>query len=188
MLKSRTWLGALSLVVLLGSPLWLTAQEAPKFPTPDKEHAWLKQFVGEWESETEIPAGPGQAAMKCRGSVRSRMLGGFWVVSESQAEIPGATMNAVQTIGYDAKKKKFVGTWVDSMMPYLWQYEGSVDASGKTLTLEAEGPNFLAEGQTTKFRDAYEFKSADHIVATSYMLSAEGNWIQFMTGNLRRKK
>jgi hypothetical protein len=48
-------------------------------------------------------------------------------------------MTAVWTVGYDPQKKKYVGTWVDSVTPYLWTYEGSLDASGRILTLETEG-------------------------------------------------
>ena len=165
----------------------VSAQEFPKLPGPVKEHEWLHQFVGEWESDMESAMGPGQPAMKCKGTMNSRMLGGFWVISESKADMMGQTMNGIQTIGYDPAKKKYVGTWVDNMMNLMWQYEGSVDSTGKILTLEAEGPNFMAEGKTTKFRDAYEFKSKDHIVATSSML-ADGKWMTFMNGNIRRKK
>jgi len=173
------------------------AQETPEFPKPQKEHDWLRQFVGEWESESEASFGPDQPKMKCQGTMSSRMLGGFWVVSESKgswgvsdskADTPGTAMNAVQTIGYDEKSKKYVGTWVDSMVNHMWKYTGAVDDTGKILTLEAEGPNFLAAGKTTKFRDAYEFKSKDQIIATSSMLGEDGKWVTFMNGNIRRKK
>jgi hypothetical protein len=174
-------------IIAIANSSNLSAQELPKFPGPVKEHEFLHQFVGEWESEMESEMGPGQPAMKCKGTMTSRMLGGFWVISESKTDMMGQTMNGIQTIGYDPAKKKYVGTWVDSMLNLMWQYEGSVDSTGKTLTLEAEGPNFMAEGKTTKFRDAYEFKSKDHIVATSSML-ADGKWITFMNGNIRRKK
>lgn len=97
-------------------------------------------------------------------------------------------MRGIQTIGYDATKKKYVGTWVDSMMNYLWLYEGNVDETGNKLTLEAEGPNFMADGKLTRFRDAYEFKSPDHIIVSSSMLSEDGKWITFMTGESSRKK
>jgi hypothetical protein len=174
--------------VCLGAVSQLPAQELPAFPKPQKEHEWLQKFVGEWESESEASMGPDQPAMKCKGTMSSRMLGGFWVVSEVKADMPGVQVNAIQTIGYDEKSKKYVGTWVDSMMNYMWKYEGTVEGNGTKLILEAEGPNFTQPGKTSKFRDAYEFKSKDHIVATSSMLGDDGKWVTFMTGNMRRKK
>ena len=181
-------IAALGLLPALFAVSLVVAQEPPKLPPPQKEHEWLKQFVGEWESESEGSAGPGQPPIKCKGSMSSRMLGGFWVVSESKADVLGTQMNAIQTIGYHPQSKKYVGTWVDSMLNHLWKYEGTVDAAGKILTLEAEGPNFMLEGKLTKFRDIYEFKSKDHIVATSSMLGEDGKWVTFMTGNVKRKK
>lgn len=164
------------------------AADPPQMPTPTKEHEWLKQFVGEWESKTEASMGPGLPPVQCQGQMRSRMLGGFWLVSESEADWMGDKITAVQTIGYDPKTKQYVGTWVDSATDYLWRYTGSVDETGKVLTLEAEGPNFLEPGKTGKFRDAYEIKSADHIVATSSLLGPDGKWIVFMTGQVTRMK
>lgn len=167
---------------------FVAAQDPLQLPAPQKEHEWLQKFVGEWESDSEANVDPGQPALKCKGTMAARMLGGFWLVSESKTEMAGTEVNAVQTIGYDPKAKKYVGTWVDSMINYMWKYEGTVDPSGKTLTLEAEGPNFMKDGKTAKFRDAYEFKSKDHIVVTSSMQGDDGKWTVFMTGNARRKK
>lgn len=172
-----------SLSVLASSAIF--AQEPAK---PEKEHEWLKQFVGEWDSEAEGTAGPGQPAIKCKGTTSSKMLGGLWVVSESKADVMGTQIHSVQTIGYDPKTKKYTGTWVDSMLNHMWKYEGTVDSTGKIITLEAEGPSFTEEGKTGKYRDAYEFKSKDHIVATSSMLGEDGKWVTFMTGNMKRKK
>ena len=165
----------------------LFAQE-PEFPAPVKEHQWLQQFVGEWETHSEATMGPDQQPLKCEGSMTTRMLGGFWVINEIKGDMAGTTMSGLQTIGYDPDRKKYVGTWVDSMMNYLWKYEGTVDKSGKKITLEAEGPNFMAAGKLTKFRDAYEFKSADQIISTSSMQTEDGQWITFMTGTMQRKK
>jgi hypothetical protein len=58
----------------------------------------------------------------------------------------------------------------------MWKYEGEVDKSGKTLTLEAEGPNFTVPGSMTKFQDIYEFKSENEIIMTSRMLGKDGKW------------
>ena len=161
---------------------------AQEFPKPQAEHEWLKQFVGEWETEALAPAAPGQPEMKCQGTIKSRMLGEFWVVNESKAEMPGVSVTAVQTIGYDPEKKVYIGTWVDSMMNHLWKYEGSVDETGKILTLAAEGPNCMADGKLAKFRDSYEFKSKDEIAVSSQMQGEDGKWITFMTGSAKRVK
>ena len=185
-MKKAFVLGGMSLALVLAS--MLSAQEPPEMPKPVKEHEWLNQFVGEWESETEGQAGPDGPAMHCKGTMKNRMLGGFWVVSEVTNVMDGQEMTAVQTIGYDTEKKKYVGTWIDSMFNHMWKYEGWVDESGKKLVLEAEGPNMMAPGQTAKYRDSYEFKSPDHIVVTSEMQGEDGKWTTFMTGNAKKKK
>jgi hypothetical protein len=163
------------------------AQEPPMAePTP--EHEWLEQFVGEWDTTNTAYGPEGDEIMKCEGSYDARMLGSFWLVSDATGDMAGTTIKAVQTIGYDPKAKQYIGTWIDSVSDHMWRYEGSVDEAGKKLTLEAEGPNFMADGTTTKFRDAYEFKSKDHIVATSSMLTEDGEWVEFMRGEMRRAK
>jgi hypothetical protein len=164
------------------------AQQPPQFPQPTKEHELLKKFVGEWESTAEAVAGPNMPAMTCKGRSTGKMLGGFWVVIEGETDMMGMKVKALQTIGYDPEKKKYVGTWVDSMVNHKWDYDGTVDADGKKLTFLAEGPNFMADGKMTKFRDTYEFKSPDHIEVTSSMLAEDGKWVRFMTGQIKRKK
>lgn len=166
----------------------VTAQQTPEFPGPEKEHQWLQKFVGEWATTSKATMGPDQPPMECTGTIKSRMMGGFWVVNEIKISFQGDPMLALQTIGYDAAKKKYVGTWVDSATNHMWLYEGTIDESGKKLTLEAEGPNFMSEGKLTKFRDAYEFKTPNHIIVTSSMLGNDGQWITFLTGDAKRIK
>ncbi len=158
---------------------------------PQKEHRWLQKLVGEWIYEHDCA--PGEAAGKSTGSERVRSLGGLWVLCEGQGEMPGGgTANTLMTLGYDTQKKKFVGTWVGSMMTNLWVYEGELDASGGVLTLNTEGPAMDEKGpiagKTARYRDVIEFKSDDHRVLTSRMLGEDGTWKEFMTANYRRKK
>jgi hypothetical protein len=179
---------ALAIGFGLGAPVVLKAQEPPKAAEATKEHEWLHQLVGKWESENEATVAPGQPPVKCKGTIDSRKLGELWVVSEFSMDMPGMAISAVQTLGYDAKTKKYVGTWVDSMMDHMWKYEGTVDSTGKILTLEAEGPSITGDSKSTKYRDVYEFKSKDHVVLTSSALGDDGKWVIFMTGNVRRVK
>lgn len=160
---------------------------------PQKEHRWLEKLVGEWTYEAECNMGPGQPSVKTTGREVARSMGGLWVVAEGTGEMPGggpATM--LITLGYDPAMKRIVGTWIGSMMPTLWVYDGELDASGRVLTLNAEGPSMCteggAEGKTARYKDVIEFKDDDHRVLTSHMLGEDGRWQSLMTAHYRRKK
>lgn len=94
----------------------------------------------------------------------------------------------IMTLGYDQQKRQYVGAWIGSMMTHLWVYEGQLDAAGKELILNSEGPGMCAEGKMVKFRDVIAWKSEDHRVLTSRMLGEDGQWRQIMTADYRRKK
>jgi hypothetical protein len=102
----------------------------------------------------------------------------------------GGPATTVMTLGYDPQKKRYVGTWIGSMMTHLWVYDGELDAAGNALTLNSEGPSMApgSEGKMVKYRDVIEFKSDDHRVLTSHALGEDGEWSQFMTAHYRRKK
>jgi hypothetical protein len=154
---------------------------------PQKEHQWLQKLVGEWRYESDTPTEAVQPPAKCTGAESVRSIGGLWVLVEGRGEMPGggaATM--ILTLGYDRLKKRYVGTWIGSMMDHLWVYEGAVDVTGNKLTLHTEGPNMTAEGKTAKYKEVIEFKSDNHRVFTSHMLGEDGKWRTLMTVNFRR--
>jgi hypothetical protein len=168
--------------VVLAGPA--AAQEPPK---PQKEHDWLKQFEGEWELVNVITTEPGKPPVTCKGTETVRVIGGLWVVGEIKGEFMGTPMTGIMTVGYDTGKKKYVGSWVCSMCDQMSTYVGSVDAAGKVLTLECEGPS-PGTGKTVKMKDVVEFKDKDTRVMTSSMLGEDGKWTTFMTMTARRKK
>lgn len=163
------------------------AQDVPGLPQPAIEHELLQRFAGKWSVDQEANMGPGQPVMKGKGSIESRMLGKFWVINEFTSGMGGVNVTGIQTVGFDQKRGKYVGTWVDSMTDTLWQYTGTVDDSGRVLTLEAEGPNLWAQGEMTLYRDIYEFKSDDEILVSSKILTGDDEWVTFMTGTATRQ-
>ena len=60
------------------------------------------------------------------------------------AFLPGAYR---LTLGFDAVKQRFVGSLIDAMSNHLWLYEGETNDSGRTLTLDSEGPSPLARNE-----------------------------------------
>lgn len=158
-----------------------------KAAEPQKEHEWLQKLVGEWTYETEMMMGPDQPPMKSTGSESVRSLGGLWTLAEGQGQMPdGGPFTAVMTLGYDPEKKRFVGTWVGSIMTRLWIYDGELDADGRKLSLYSEGSSMSGDGTMGKYRDAIEVVSGDHRTMTSEFQGEDGSWHQFMTVHYRR--
>lgn len=166
-------------------------EQAPMSPAPQEEHQWLQQLVGEWTTEAQMAMAP-EAGETCKGTESVRSLGGLWILAEGRGEMPdGSSATMLMTIGYDPGKKRYVGTWVGSMMTHLWLYDGELDASRTVLTLNSEGPDMspgAAPGKLAKYKDVIEIKAADHRILTSYCLGADGKWQQFMTAQYQRTK
>jgi len=156
---------------------------------PQKEHQWLQKLVGEWTYEAEATMEPGKPPERYKGTERVRSLGSLWILAEGQGEMPGGgAATTMMTLGYDPRKKRYVGTWIGSMMTHLWVYDGALDAAERVLTLDTEGPNMAAEGTMAKYQDVIGFEGDDHRVLTSRMLGDDGKWRGFMTASYRRKR
>lgn len=156
---------------------------------PQQEHEWLQQLVGQWTSETEANMGPDKPTEVFKSTEIVRSIGGLWTVCEGLGEMPGGGMaTTIMTLGYDPAKKRFVGTFIGSMMTHQWVYEGHLDAASKVLTLDTEGPSFAADGKLAKYQDIIEIKSPDHRTLTARTLGEDGQWTQFMTASYRRTK
>jgi hypothetical protein len=160
-------------------------QDMPEFPKPVKEHEWLQQLAGEWTAESEITMDPTKTPMKKKGTESSRMIGGFWLQAENKSDFMGQPFTGLLTLGYSPEKKKYIGTWIDSMTSTLWTYEGTVDAEGKKLTLDSEGPGM--DGKPCKFKESIEVKDKDHKVFSS-AIEKDGKWVTHMTISYTRKK
>lgn len=150
-----------------------------------KEHKWLDRLVGEWTVTSDASV----AKDHPEWSESARSLGGVWVVAEGRGEMPGGGAGTtIMTLGYDPKKQLYVGTFIGSMMDYLWVYEGVVDESGKTLTLDTVGPDFEGEGKIVRYQDIVSFTDNDHRELTSRVLGSDGQWKQVMSARYARRR
>jgi hypothetical protein len=152
-----------------------------------KEHLWLQKLVGDWTFEAECMMGPDQPPAKTRSSNTARSLGGLWTLVEGEGESPeGTLVKSIITLGYDPAKKRFVGSFIASCMTHLWTYDGTLDETGKVLTLDTEGPNFSGDGSMSNYQDIIEIVDDNHWVLRSRSLGEDGKWVQFMEGHYRR--
>jgi hypothetical protein len=114
------------------------AQE-PSKPLP--EHKILASDEGTWDATIRMYAGgPDAEPSVSKGSEVNEVLpGGLWVLSKFEGEFGGMKFHGRGQFGFDPVKKKYVGTWLDSMSTVLSVLEGDYDAKTKTMTYVGDG-------------------------------------------------
>lgn len=153
---------------------------------PQAEHRWLERLVGEWTYETECVMGPGQPPQKDAGRERVRSIGGLWVIAEGEMPCENGPAQTMMTLGFDPAAGHFTGTFVASMMTFLWVYQrGTLDEAAAALTLHAQGPSFTGDGMA-QYEDIITFISDDHRTLISRCLGPDGEWNQFMEAHYHR--
>ncbi len=150
---------------------------------PQKEHAFLARLVGDWVA---VPDAAGGEAGDWGETVRS--IGGLWFVAEGKGLMPDGTPGeTLMTLGYDPDAGHYVGTWIGSMMARLWIYKGTLEADGRTLTLEAEGPDMENHGKTAIYHDVVTMLDDDRRQFSGSVKLPDGSFKVFMTAQFRRR-
>ena len=158
-----------------------------EMPTAENEHKWLQRLVGSWKFEGEFSMAPDQPAIKNIGTEVVEALGELWTIGHLSGQMPGGEIShSIMTLGYDTQQKRFVGTFVASMMTHLWIYEGALNHSANTLVLDCEGPSFAEEGKLARYQDIIEFVDQDHRIFRSQYMGPDGQWVPFMKSTYTR--
>jgi Protein of unknown function (DUF1579) len=163
---------AVALAVLAGPA---AGQEPPK---PGPEHKGLKKLEGTWD--TTMKAG----GVEHKGTVTYKMeLGGLWLVGSLESDLGGQKFSGKSLDTYDARKKKYVGYWFDSMSATALAMEGSYGKDGKTLTMVGEGPG--PDGKPAKWKSVSTMPDDDTINMSMYVGDAKD---PMFTVTYKRKK
>jgi Protein of unknown function (DUF1579) len=153
----------------------------PPAAKPGPEHEMLKEkFEGDWDASIDFMGN------KSKGTAHFKMgIGGFWLLNDFTADFGGAKFEGKGATGYDPVKKKYVGTWIDTMTPHLMLNEGTFDKEGKTFTETGEVTG--ADGKAQKSKAVTEFKDKDLMIFTMYMVM-DGNEQKSFVITYTRKK
>ena len=131
-----------SFAVAVAALVVASSARAQEFSKPGPEHAFLKKQEGTWDTTMKM------AGMESKGTATYKMeLGGLWLVSYFEGAFAGEKFSGRGLDSYDAKKKKFVGVWFDSMTTTPMHMEGTYDAAKKTLTMVGEAPGMDGKPQ-----------------------------------------
>lgn len=123
------------------------------------QHQVLQQMVGDWDAEVNMGGPPSKASQ----TVKS-MPGGMFVMGDMSADFGGMPFHGHGVWGYDQRKNKYVGLWVDNFDSSLQLQEGTYDEKTKTLTLDGESVGMDGKPAiyhyVTKFtgKDSFDFE------------------------------
>ncbi len=131
---------ALVRLCVVGAVLSASAM-AQSSPKPTAEHKILADDEGTWDATIKsFAAGPDAEPMVSKGTeVNTVLTGGLWVLSKFDGDFGGVKFEGRGQFGYDPIKKKYVGSWIDSLNPTLSVLEGTYDTKTKTMTYVGDG-------------------------------------------------
>lgn len=143
----------------------------------------LAMEEGVWAAEITITmAGPDGkvTTSNSKGVETNRMLAGKWLISDFKGDLLGGTFEGHGQNGYDAKKGKYVATWVDSMSTHIDLMEGTYDAKTRVLTLYADSEN-PADGKPMKMRLETQINQNGTRVFKQYVqMDGQKDFVKFM--------
>jgi hypothetical protein len=152
-------------------------QQMPPMPTPGPEHDVLKTEVGTWDAVVEMTPAPGAPVMKSTGvEVNTIGCGGLCLITEFKADMMGTTFEGHGIATWDPAKKKYVGTWMDSMSTGLATSESTYDPAAKKWTGWMEGPDMT--GKVVRSRSVVAFRDANTRVFTMYSTGPDGKEVE----------
>jgi hypothetical protein len=121
-----------------------------KVATPGEGHKALEPMIGSWNVKTTMWEKPGAPPELGSGTAEnSWVLGGRFVREEVQGEFGGMKFQGLGYTGYDNFKKKYVGTWMDTMGTMIMESMGTADPSGKVFTLTSTIDDVMTGKPTT---------------------------------------
>lgn len=175
----------LSAILLASTASSAGAQDAAS-PKPGKEHELLKQFEGEWDCTAKFMMEPGKDPAVWKSKESGRIIaGGLFLVFDVEGDMLGQKFTGHGTMGYDVHKKKFTGTWIDSMATGVYLVEATADEKGKVFTEWMEGSD-PQTGKAMKMKMVHEVKDMNRRVLRFFMDGPDGKEIE--TGSIEYKR
>jgi hypothetical protein len=116
--------------------------EMMKYAAPGPNHAKLKTMEGKWKAVVKSWFAPGEPTVSEGTSENRLVLGGRYLEQEFKGTMMDQPFEGYGLTGYDNKKNVFTTLWVDNTSTSMMNGNGSLDESGKEITVKGvmDGP------------------------------------------------
>jgi hypothetical protein len=165
----------------------LAFAQGPAPPMPGPEHEVLKLDLGTWDASIEmlmpgVPAGPPSKGVE----VNTLGCNGLCLSTDFKGEVMGGPFQGHGVMTWDPQKKKYVGSWSDSMTAGLASTEGTWDAAKKTFNSTMTTPD--GSGGTVALRSTVEYTADGKRVFSMFMPGPDGKEVPSMRITYTRQK
>jgi hypothetical protein len=144
-----------------------------QMPMPGAEHKLLAETVGKWSFKMKMN-GPAGAMESTGTSERKMAMNGWYLEDSTHSTMMGMPFEGHGYTGYDTMKKKYVGTWLDSMAGgAIMPMEGTYDAASKSFMFTMDMPDQMS-GQYVKMNIVDKMVDADHMTSTFTKAGSDG--------------
>ncbi len=114
-----------------GEALAKMIEKGEALATPGSSHAFLEQLTGKWKTTSTVMGSEPQF-----GTAKAEMiLGGRFLEMSYEGDFMGIKLKGKTILGYDNYKHKFTGVFLDNLNTSIRTAEGTLDQSGKILSL-----------------------------------------------------
>lgn len=161
------------------------ARAAEPAPASAPELDVLALEAGVWDAVIEFPpAKPGEKPTRATGvQTNTFVTGKRWIRNDFEVD---AKYGGHGTWGYDPRKQRYVGIWVDSNTDYIRLDEGVWDAASKTMTWTAE----LRQPEPhppAKYRITEEFRGGTRVLTMTAIGPRSGKEVPLGTITFTRR-
>lgn len=185
----RAWtyaIAAATAAAWLGLPAVAVAQDMPPMPKPGPEHKMLAEDVGTWDATIEIFAPDGSTITSKGVETNTLGCGGLCLVSDFKGEMmPGTSFHGHGVTTWDPAKKRYVGSWTDSMSMGLGVGESTYDPATRTVTGSMTMPD--ASGAMATMKSKVEYKDGQRVM-TMYTPGPGGKDVMTMRITYAKQK
>ena len=113
--------------------------EMMQLGSPGDGHKVFAGLAGTYDVVAKMWMNPAAPPMESKGtSTKTVLWDGRYLAEEFSGDMMGAPFQGKSITGFDNQKKKYIGTWMDSMSTAIMYSEGTYDAGSKTLTLTSK--------------------------------------------------
>jgi hypothetical protein len=158
-----------------------------KLATPGPEHKALDVMAGKWAAKITMYMDPSKPPAVSEGtSDVTWILGGRFLLQTFEGQMMGQPFTGQGLTGYDNYKKRYVGTWTDTMTTTILTMNGTLDKAGKVLSMSGKMDDFTT-GKTSTIRYKTTVVNKDTINWEMWGPGPDGKDFKMMTIVYNRK-